>query len=65
MGRPLGFSLIADEGKVGLARRDLARIPGCTAPNRFTLRAGGFPQVFLAFSPGAETKGTHDRKCQQ
>ena len=56
---PLGFLLSADQGKVALTRGDLGS-------NRWvhsfgtglTLRAGGFPQVYLLFSWGG-SEGTH------
>lgn len=56
---PLGISLMADEGKVALTPGDL----GSNAwPHSFsaglTLRAGGFPQVYLLFSWGG-SEGTH------
>lgn len=56
---PLGFALSADEGKVALNRGDLgsnAWIRSYSAG--LTLRAGGFPQVFLLFSWGGN-EGTH------
>lgn len=56
---PLGFSLMADEGKVGLARGDLGSNPWLHSFSAgLTLRAGGFPQVFLLFAWGGN-EGTH------
>jgi len=56
---PLGFSLMADEGKVGLTRGDLGSNPWVHSFSAgLTLRAGGFPQVFLLFAWGGN-EGTH------
>lgn len=56
---PLGFSFIADEGKVGLRRGDLGSNPWIHSfASGLTLRAGGFPQVFLLFAWGGN-EGTH------
>jgi len=56
---PLGFSFIVDEGKVALTRGDVGF---STLAHSFstglTLRAGGFPQVYLLFSWGGK-EGTH------
>ncbi len=56
---PVGFTLRADQGKVALTRGDL----GSNHWNHsyaagFTLRAGGFPQVYLLFAFGGN-EGTH------
>jgi len=56
---PLGFALMADEGKVALTRSDLGSnnwVHSFSAG--LTLRAGGFPQVYLLFSWGGN-EGTH------
>lgn len=56
---PLGFSFMADEGKVGLNRGDLGSNPWVHSLSAgLTLRAGGFPQVFLLFAWGGN-EGTH------
>ena len=56
---PLGIAFIADQGKVGLNRDDLGSSPWFhTYAAGLTLRAGGFPQVFLLFSWGGK-EGTH------
>jgi len=56
---PLGFALSADEGKVALNRGDLGPNPWIRSYSTgLTLRAGGFPQVFLLFSWGGN-EGTH------
>jgi hypothetical protein len=56
---PLGFTLMADEGKVALTRGDLGSIPWRHSfSTGLTLRAGGFPEVFLLFSWGGK-EGTH------
>ena len=56
---PLGFSIMADEGKVGLRRGDLGSNPWIHSfASGLTLRAGGFPQVFLLFAWGGK-EGTH------
>lgn len=56
---PLGFSLIVEEGKVGLQRGDLGSNPWIHSFSAgLTLRAGGFPQVFLLFAWGGK-EGTH------
>ncbi|HZD94248.1 MAG TPA: hypothetical protein VE133_08340, partial [Candidatus Sulfotelmatobacter sp.] len=56
---PVGFTLRADQGKVALTRGDL----GSNHWNHSyavgaTLRAGGFPQVYLLFAFGGN-EGTH------
>jgi hypothetical protein len=56
---PVGFILQADQGKVALSRGDLGGnhwIHSYAAG--FTLRAGGFPQVYLLFAFGG-SEGTH------
>ena len=56
---PFGFALSADEGKVALNRGDLGSNPWIHSYSTgLTLRAGGFPQVFLLFSWGGN-EGTH------
>jgi hypothetical protein len=56
---PLGFSFIVDEGKVALRRGDLGSNPWIHSFSAgLTLRAGGFPQVFLLFAWGGN-EGTH------
>jgi hypothetical protein len=56
---PLGFTLMADEGKVALAAGDFGPSPWVHSfSTGLTLRAGGFPQVWLLFSWGG-SEGTH------
>jgi hypothetical protein len=56
---PVGFTFMADEGKVALTRGDLGSNPWLHSfSTGLTLRAGGFPQVFLLFSWGGK-EGTH------
>ncbi|MGH9742115.1 MAG: hypothetical protein ACRD51_07155 [Candidatus Acidiferrum sp.] len=56
---PLGFTFMVDEGKVVLNRGDLGSNPWLHSfSTGLTLRAGGFPQVFLLFSWGG-SEGTH------
>jgi hypothetical protein len=56
---PLGFALAADEGKVALQRGDFGSNPWLHSFSAgLTLRAGGFPQVYLLFSWGGN-EGTH------
>jgi hypothetical protein len=56
---PLGVAFMADEGKVALTRGDLSSNPWVHSFSAgLTLRAGGFPQVFLLFSWGGK-EGTH------
>lgn len=56
---PVGFALMADEGKVALARGDIGPNPWRRSYSAgLTLRAGGFPQVYLLFSWGGN-EGTH------
>ena len=56
---PLGFSLGVDGGKVSLTRGDIGfRNLDHSYTAGLTLRAGGFPQVFLQFAWGGN-EGTH------
>ena len=56
---PIGFALMADEGKVALDRGDFgSNLWLHSFSAGLTLRAGGFPQVFLLFSWGGN-EGTH------
>jgi hypothetical protein len=56
---PLGVTFMADEGKVGFDRGDLGNSPWLHSFSAgLTLRAGGFPQVFLLFAWGGK-EGTH------
>jgi hypothetical protein len=56
---PIGFALMADEGKVALTRGGLGTSPWLHSfSTGLTLRAGGFPQVYLLFSWGGN-EGTH------
>jgi hypothetical protein len=56
---PLGFTFMSDEGKVALTRGDLGSSPWVHSfSTGLTLRAGGFPQIFLLFSWGGK-EGTH------
>jgi hypothetical protein len=56
---PIGFALMADEGKVALTRGGLGSSPWIHSfSTGLTLRAGGFPQVYLLFSWGGN-EGTH------
>jgi hypothetical protein len=56
---PLGIAFMADEGKVGLTRDDLGSNPWIHSFSAgLTLRAGGFPQVYLLFAWGGK-EGTH------
>ncbi|MGC2531200.1 MAG: hypothetical protein WA639_25925 [Candidatus Acidiferrum sp.] len=56
---PIGFTLMADEGKVALTRGGLGSSPWIHSfSTGLTLRAGGFPQVYLLFSWGGK-EGTH------
>ena len=57
--RALGFAFIAEQGKVALQRGDFGSNPWLhTFSSGLTLRAGGYPQVFLLFSWGGN-EGTH------
>ena len=59
----LGFSLMADEGKVALKCGDLGSNPWLHSFSAgLTLRAGGFPQVFLLFSLGRQGRDAHHRQ---
>jgi hypothetical protein len=56
---PLGVAFSADQGKVALNRGDLGSNPWLhTYSAGLTLRAGGFPQIFLLYSWGSG-EGTH------
>jgi len=56
---PLGFTFFIDEGKVSLTRGGLGSSPWIHSfSTGLTLRAGGFPQVYLLFSWGGN-EGTH------
>jgi hypothetical protein len=56
---PLGVTFMADQGKVGLTRSDLGSSVWFHSYSAgLTLRAGGFPQVFLLFAWGGN-EGTH------
>jgi hypothetical protein len=56
---PVGFAVMSNEGKVALARGDLGPNPWLHSFSAgLTLRAGGFPQVYLLFSWGGG-EGTH------
>jgi hypothetical protein len=56
---PIGFALMADEGKVALTRGGLGESPWVHSfSTGLTLRAGGFPEVYLLFSWGG-SEGTH------
>jgi hypothetical protein len=56
---PLGFAFMADQGKLGITRGGLGSSPWIHSfATGLTLRAGGFPQVFLFFAFGG-SEGTH------
>ena len=56
---PLGVAFLADQGKVAITRGDLGSGPWVHSFSAgLTLRAGGFPQVFLLFSWGGK-EGSH------
>jgi hypothetical protein len=56
---PLGFTFMIDEGKVALTRGGLGSNDWLHSfSTGLTLRAGGFPQVYLLFSWGGN-EGTH------
>lgn len=56
---PIGYAFMVDEGKVALTRGDIAfNHLAHSFSTGLTLRAGGFPQVFLLFSWGGK-EGTH------
>jgi hypothetical protein len=58
-GLPLGVMVMADEGKVSLTRGGLGSSPWEHSFSvGLTLRAGGFPEVYLLFSWGGN-EGTH------
>jgi hypothetical protein len=56
---PLGIAFQADEGKIAMTRGGLGSSPWIHSFSAgLTLRAGGFPQVFLFYSWGGN-EGTH------
>jgi len=56
---PLGVALLADQAKLGLTRGDIGNSPWLHSyAAGLTLRAGGFPQVYLLFAFGGK-EGTH------
>lgn len=56
---PIGFALSADEGKVAIARGDFGSNPWIRSyAAGLTLRAGGFPQIFLLYAWGSEGQHT-------
>lgn len=56
---PIGFTFRADQGKVALTRGDLGSSNWLHSYQAgLTLRAGGFPQVYLLFAFGGK-EGTH------
>jgi len=56
---PIGVVFMADEVKLGLRRGDLGAAPWLHSfSTGLTLRAGGFPEVFLLFAFGG-LEGTH------
>jgi hypothetical protein len=56
---PVGITLTADEGKVALTRGDLGSVSWKHSfASGLTLRAGGFPMVYLLFAWGGN-EGTH------
>lgn len=56
---PVGFAFNVDEGKVALTRDDIAfSHMAHSFSSGLTLRAGGFPQVYLLFAWGGK-EGTH------
>lgn len=56
---PVGFVLGADEGKLGFTRGDLGSSPWLHSfSTGLTVRAGGFPEVWLLFAWGGN-EGTH------
>jgi hypothetical protein len=56
---PVGFAFMADEGIVALTRAGLGSSPWLHSfSTGLTLRAGGFPQVYLLYSWGG-AEGTH------
>jgi hypothetical protein len=56
---PVGFTLMADEGKIALTRGELSSNAWLHSfSTGLTLQAGGFPQVYLLFSWGGK-EGNH------
>lgn len=56
---PLGFALFADQGKLGITTDNLGSSHWIHSyASGLTLRAGGFPQVYLLFAFGG-SEGTH------
>ena len=56
---PVGVTLLADQAKLGLTRGDLGSSHWAHSyATGLTLRAGGFPQVYLLFAFGGK-EGTH------
>lgn len=56
---PIGVAFIADQGKIALTRGGLGSSPWLHSYSAgLTLRAGGFPEVYLLFSWGGK-EGTH------
>jgi hypothetical protein len=56
---PVGFALMADEGKVALSRGALSSAPWIhTVSAGFTIRAGGAPEMFVLYSKGGP-EGSH------
>ena len=56
---PIGFTFMVDEGKVALTRGGIGASPWLHSfSTGLTLRAGGFPQVYLLYSWGGK-EGTH------
>ncbi len=56
---PLGVAFMADQAKLGITRSDLGNSPWIHSyAVGLTLRAGGFPQVYLLFAFGGN-EGTH------
>lgn len=56
---PLGLVAMVDEAKLGITRGDIASSPWLHSYSvGMTLRAGGFPQVYLLFAFGGK-EGTH------
>ena len=57
---PLGIAFMADQAKLGIRRSDLGSGPWIHSyAAGLTLRAGGFPQVYLLFAFGGK-EGTHN-----
>lgn len=56
---PIGFTVMGDEGKVALTRGGLSSAPWLSSFSAgLTLRAGGFPMVYLLYSRG-NAEGGH------